>query len=86
MERPLRVEYPGAIYHVMPRGNARRKIFLGEQDYERWEEGLQRTVEKFGFDLLAYVCMPNHVHLFFRTPQPNLCRGMQARVPLGGHR
>jgi REP element-mobilizing transposase RayT len=77
MGRPLRVEFPGAIYHVMSRGNARRPIFHDERDYGRLLEGLETTVDKFGFEVFSYVCMPNHIHLFFRTPEPNLSRGMQ---------
>jgi REP element-mobilizing transposase RayT len=77
MARPLRIEFAGAIYHVMTRGNARQKIFRDERDYQRMLEGLETTVVKFGFELFSFVCMPNHLHLFFRTPRPNLSRGMQ---------
>jgi putative transposase len=77
MARPLRIEYPNAIYHVMARGNARQRIFHNEEDYERVRDGLARTVERCGWELLAFVFMPNHLHLFLRTPQPNLSRGMQ---------
>ena len=77
MARPLRIEYAGAIYHVMSRGNARQKVFFDERDYGRFLEGLEATVDKFGFVFFSFVCMPNHVHLFFRTPRPNLSQGMQ---------
>ena len=77
MARPLRVEFAGAIYHVMSRGNARQKIFLDDRDYARFFEGLSRTVQRCDWRLLSFVCMPNHVHLFLRTPEPNLSRGMQ---------
>ena len=77
MARPLRVEYPGAIYHVMCRGNVRQRIFHDEADHQRLIDGLAQTVGRFGWDLFSFVLMPNHVHLFFRTPQPNLSRGMQ---------
>ena len=40
-------------------------------------EGLEATCDKFRFELFGFVGMPNHVHLFFRTPEPNLSRGMQ---------
>ncbi len=77
MARALRIQFPGAIYHAMARGNARQKIFRDEQDYRRLLEGLEATVDKFGFEVFSFVCMPNHIHLFFRTPEPNLSRGMQ---------
>ena len=77
MARPLRVEYPGAIYHVMCRGNARQRIFHDDADHQRFIDGLTQTVGRFGWDFFSFVLMPNHVHLFFRTPQPNLSRGMQ---------
>ena len=77
MARPLRIEFPGAIYHVMSRGNARRRIFHDDRDHERLLEGLEQTVRRCGWELFSFVLMPNHLHLFLRTPQPNLSRGMQ---------
>ena len=77
MARPLRIQFAGAVYHAMARGNARQRIFRDQRDYRRFLEGLEATVEKFGFEIFAFVCMPNHVHLFFRTPRPNLSKGMQ---------
>ena len=77
MARPLRIEFPGAIYHVTSRGNARQKIFADERDYERMRDGLSQTVERHGWDFFAFALMPNHIHFFFRTPEPNLSRGMQ---------
>jgi putative transposase len=77
MARPLRIQFAGAIYHAMSRGNARQKIFRDERDYRRFLEGLETTVEKFGLEVFSFVLMPNHTHLFFRTPRPNLSQGMQ---------
>lgn len=77
MARPLHIEFPGSIYHVMARGNARQRTFRDERDYQHLWEGLARTVDRFGFEIFSVVCMPNHLHLFFRTPEPNLSRGMQ---------
>lgn len=57
------------------RGNARQKIFRDDCDYGRFLSGLQATVDKFGFEIFVFVCMPNHFHLFFQTPEPNLSRG-----------
>ena len=77
MARPLRIEFPGAIYHVMSRGNARQTVFRDETDYQRLLDGLAVVVSRLGWDLLSFVLMPNHFHLLVRTPQPNLSRGMQ---------
>jgi len=51
MARPLRIEFPGAIYHVMSRGNARQEIFRDERDYGRFLEGIEAAVEKFHFEV-----------------------------------
>ena len=77
MARPFRIEYAGAIYHVMSRGNARQAIFLNDDDRERILKDLEDTVVRCGWELFSYCLMPNHFHLFFRTPRPNLSRGMQ---------
>ena len=74
---PLGIPLPGAIYDDMARGKARQRIFHDHRDYGRFLEGLETTVDKFGFEVFSFVCMPNHIHLFFRTPKPNLSRGMQ---------
>jgi len=77
MARPLRIEFPGAIYHVMSRGNARQTIFRDDQDYRRLIDGLAVVVPRLEWHLISFVLMPNHFHLLVRTPQPNLSRGMQ---------
>jgi putative transposase len=77
MSRPLRIQYAGAIYHVMARGNGRQSIFHDDGDYQRLTDGLEKTVDRTGWEVLAYVWMPNHIHLFLRTPKPNLSKGMQ---------
>jgi putative transposase len=63
MRRPLRVEYPGAIYHVMCRGNARQKIFREDADHQRLLDGMALTVSRLGWEILSFVLMPNHFHL-----------------------
>ena len=77
MARPLRIEYAGAIYHVMSRGNARQAIFRDDADRQKLRDDLEDTVVRCGWELFAFVFMPNPFHLFFRTPRPNLSRGMQ---------
>jgi putative transposase len=61
----------------MARGNGRQLLFHEDRDYQRMTDGLCRSVARTGWDVLAYVWMPNHIHLFIRTPQPNLSKGMQ---------
>ena len=77
MARPLRIEYPGAIYHAMSRGNARQAIFRDDIDRQKLLEYLEDSVVRCGWELFSFVFMPNHFHLFLRTPRPNLGKGMQ---------
>ena len=77
MARPVRIEFPNAIYHVMARGNGRQRIFHADADYQRMTDGLAKTVARTGWQVFAFVWMPNHIHLFVRTPKPNLSVGMQ---------
>jgi REP element-mobilizing transposase RayT len=76
MARPVRIEYPGAVYHVTSRGNERRTIFQGDSDREAFLAFLCKAVKRFGWSLSAWVLMPNHFHLVVQTPEPNLSRGM----------
>ena len=77
MARPWRVQYEGAIYHVMSRGVAQGKIFLIDEDYHRFLECLERISEKFRLEIFAFVLMGNHYHLLLRTKEANLSRAMQ---------
>jgi putative transposase len=77
MPRRLRIEFEGAIYHIMARGNARQKIVRDDADRRRLVDGLEQTVMRCGWELLSYVLMGNHLHLLLRTPRPNLAAGMQ---------
>lgn len=77
MTRPLRLEFPGAVWHVTSRGNEGREIFRDGQDRERFVSILGRTVSLFGWRLHAYVLMKNHHHLLVETPEPTLSRGMR---------
>lgn len=77
MARPLRIEYPGAVYHVTSRGNARAEIFLDDADRESFLDVLASVVERFAWRLYAYCLMGNHYHLLVETPDPNLSRGMR---------
>ena len=77
MPRPLRIEYPGAIYHVMARGNHGCGVFRDNQDRHCWLETLAEACQKTGWRIHAYVLMGNHYHLLLQTPEPNLSVGMQ---------
>jgi len=77
MARKLRLEYPGAIYHVMNRGDRRESIFHDDADRKRFVETLAECCTKTGWQVHAYVLMPNHFHLVVEMPQPNLVAGMK---------
>ena len=77
MARPLRVEYPGALYHVTSRGNARQEVFWDDVDRRMFLEVLSLVIERLGWLCHAYCLMPNHYHLLVETPHGGLSRGMQ---------
>ncbi|MBI5444706.1 MAG: transposase [Deltaproteobacteria bacterium] len=77
MARPLRLEHPGALWHVTARGNERGDVFRDDVDREEFLSVLGRTVSVYGWRLHAYVLMGNHYHLFVETPEPTLSRGMR---------
>lgn len=77
MARKLRVEYPGAIYHVMNRGDRRELIFRDDEDREQFLETLGEACRKTGWKVQAYCLMPNHFHLVIETPESNLVAGMK---------
>jgi REP element-mobilizing transposase RayT len=77
MARKLRVQYPGAIYHVMNRGDRREPIFKDDADRERFLVTLGEACLKTGWQVHAYCLMANHFHLVVETPQANLVPGMK---------
>jgi putative transposase len=77
MARKLRLEYPGACYHVINRGNYRRDVFAPKGAAEAFERCLAEAAETFGWRVHAYVVMRNHFHLALETPKPNPSRGMK---------
>jgi len=77
MARPLRIQYPGAYYHVTSRGNERQKIYRDNADYDIFLEKLAVSLGVYNVSLLAYVCMTNHFHLFLTTPDGNLAEFMR---------
>jgi putative transposase len=76
MPRKVRVEYPGAIYHIMSRGDRRENIFLDDVDRQDFLKTLAETCQKTGFQMHAYCLMSNHYHLVVETPNANLVAGM----------
>jgi len=96
MARKLRIQFPGAIYHLMNRGDRRENIFRDDFDRESFLQTLADTCVKTGWQVHAFCLMPNHFHLVVETPQPNLVAGMKwflgtytarfnRRHKLGGH-
>jgi REP element-mobilizing transposase RayT len=77
MARPLRIQYPGAVYHVMARGNHGLAIFQDDRDRQCFLETLGEACEKTGWRIHAYVLMGNHYHLLVETPEGNLVEGMK---------
>jgi len=75
--RKLRAEYPGAIYHVMNRGDRREDIFKDDQDRARFLSTLGEACQKTEWQVHAYCLMRNHFHLVIETPQGNLVTGMK---------
>ena len=71
MARPLRIEYPGAVSHVMNRGQARQPVFRDPPDYETFLQVVRDTHALWGIEVLAYCLMGNHDHLCLRTPTAN---------------
>ena len=72
MARPLRVQYPGALYHVTNRGNERKAIFKDEADRIEFLQILSQSIETYGIILHSFVLMNNHWHLLAQTPLGNL--------------
>ena len=77
MTRPLRVEYAGAYYHVINRGNNQENIFLNDRDKEKFIEYLEKASERFSIIIHTYCLMNNHFHLLVETAEANLSVAMQ---------
>jgi putative transposase len=77
MARKLRLEFPGACYHVLNRGNYKTDIFRSDRTKAAFEACLFTACEKSGWRLHAFVLMRNHYHLALETPEGNLVAGMQ---------
>ena len=81
MARKLRVEYAGACYHVINRGNYRKNLFARSDAAESFQGCLGEAAVRFGWRVHAFVIMRNHYHLAVETSEPNLSLGPSRRGP-----
>ena len=77
MTRPLRIEYPGALYHVTSRGNRRAPIYFNDSDRYLWLDVLAQVCERFHFVVHAFCQMTDHYHIMIETVEGNLAQGMR---------
>jgi len=77
MARPLRLQFPGAVYHLTSRGNARQKVFFTDADRELFLKTLTGVVRRYDWVCHAYCLMADHYHLLVETPKANLSIGMR---------
>lgn len=77
MARPLRIDYPGAYYHITTRGVGRQNIFFKDADRVVFLEKLGDVVKRWDLRIHGYCLMANHFHLEVETPNGNLSRAMQ---------
>jgi putative transposase len=77
MARPLRIEFPHALYHVTARGNRQEAIYLDEEDRQAFLACLSNVYQRFNWTIHAYCLMDNHYHLLVETPESNLSAGMR---------
>ncbi len=77
MTRPWRIEFEGAYYHILSRGNERRDIFSDKEDRISFLDTLGKMSDRFEVEVYAYVLMDNHYHLLLKTNKPNISKSMQ---------
>jgi putative transposase len=77
MSRPIRIEFPDALYHVTSRGDRREDIFEDDQDRQTFLQTLEQIVTQFNWLCYAWCLMDNHYHLLIQTPDGNLSKGMR---------
>ncbi len=77
MARPLRIEYPGAVYHITSRGNEKKPVYKDDQDRENFLFILDKVNKRYHWLCHAYCLMDNHFHLLIETPDGNLSIGMR---------
>jgi len=77
MARPIRIEYPGAIYHITSRGNAQQSIYQHDKDRYEFLSVLEKACNRYQWQVYAYCLMDNHYHLLIETIEPTLSKGMR---------
>lgn len=77
MSRPIRIEFPDALYHVTARGDRREAIFEDDQDRRTFLATLEKIITQFNWTCYAWCLMDNHYHLLIQTPDGNLSKGMR---------
>lgn len=77
MARPLRLEFPGAIYHITSRGDRQEAIYEGDVDRLQWLDILSKVCERYNWRVHAYCLMDNHYHIVIKTADGNLSKGMR---------
>ena len=77
MARPLRIEYPGAVYHITSRGNEKKSVFKDDANREAFLRILAHVNKRYSWICHAYCLMDNHYHLLIETPEGNLSLGMR---------
>jgi len=77
MARQLRIQFEGALYHIISRGNERKMIFLDDADRIKYINTLHKTIKRFNWLCHVYCLMGNHYHLMIETPDANLALGMK---------
>lgn len=77
MPRPLRIEYPGACYHVVNTASGRRPVFKTDEHRKIFIELIEQMAETYGVEVLGYSLLPSQYHLILRTPRANLSRAMR---------
>jgi REP element-mobilizing transposase RayT len=77
MARPLRIEYPGAVYHITSRGNEKKPVYKDDLDRDNFLTTLDKVNKRYNWLCHAYCLMDNHFHLLIETPDGNLSLGMR---------
>ena len=77
MARSIRIEYAGAVYHIISRGDRQEAIFRDQEDFRSFLETLAEMCKRTGIRIHAYALMGNHYHLLMETPEPILVAGMK---------
>ena len=77
MARPLRIEFPGAVYFITSVGNQNQNVFLDSDDGKSWIDVFERVCERFGWRCYAFCLLGSRYMIVVETPEPNLSKGMR---------